>query len=225
MIRRAGGAAKHGMTCQMQQQGMAPRRAQDAVPLPPAPKRKPKPAPRRTCNAARQHSGGIQMREGGGGRRIGQIIGRHVDSLQGVQWGGRGANVGLGMVWTWCGHGVESGMGMCGWQVGQRPRPCMPRHAHGHANATRCHATCCLLCCFMPCPTLRKAACTPSLLTQRGSQQEAAQAHLHRGNGALLGGGNALLQLAQIRGQGGLVAHGRGDAAQQRRHLGVGLGG
>lgn len=32
---------------------------------------------------ARQHSRGIQVREGGGRRRIGQIIGRHVDRLHG----------------------------------------------------------------------------------------------------------------------------------------------
>ena len=32
-------------------------------------------------NAARQHRGGIQMRERRGGRRIGEIVGRHVDRL------------------------------------------------------------------------------------------------------------------------------------------------
>mmetsp|Transcript_1894 Transcript_1894/g.4937 ORF Transcript_1894/g.4937 Transcript_1894/m.4937 type:complete len:420 (+) Transcript_1894:579-1838(+) len=46
---------------------------------------------------------------------------------------------------------------------------------------------------------------------------------LHAGDGALLGGGDALLEAAQIGGQGGLVADGGGDAAQQRRHLRVGL--
>jgi hypothetical protein len=51
----------------------------------------------------------------------------------------------------------------------------------------------------------------------------AAAPHLHRSDGALLGGGDALLQLAQVRGQGGLVAHRGGDAAQQGRHLRVGL--
>ena len=47
---------------------------------------------------------------------------------------------------------------------------------------------------------------------------------LHRGDGTLLGGGDALLQLAHLGGQGGLVAHGRGHAAQQGGDLGAGLG-
>ena len=48
---------------------------------------------------------------------------------------------------------------------------------------------------------------------------------LHGRDGPLLGGRDALLQAAQVSGEGGLVPHGRGDAAQQSRHLGVGLGG
>ena len=32
-------------------------------------------------DAARQHGGGVEMGEGGGGRRVGQIVGRHVDRL------------------------------------------------------------------------------------------------------------------------------------------------
>ena len=47
---------------------------------------------------------------------------------------------------------------------------------------------------------------------------------LHRGDGALLGGGDALLQLAHFGGQVGLVAHGRRHAAQQRRDFRAGLG-
>ena len=46
---------------------------------------------------------------------------------------------------------------------------------------------------------------------------------LHRGDGALLGRGDALLQLAHFGGQVGLVAHGRRHAAQQRRHFRAGL--
>mmetsp|Transcript_14100 Transcript_14100/g.38107 ORF Transcript_14100/g.38107 Transcript_14100/m.38107 type:complete len:413 (-) Transcript_14100:656-1894(-) len=47
---------------------------------------------------------------------------------------------------------------------------------------------------------------------------------LHGGNGALLGGGNSLLEGTHICGQGGLVTHSGGNATQQGRHLGVGLG-
>ena len=47
---------------------------------------------------------------------------------------------------------------------------------------------------------------------------------LHRGDGALARGGDALLQLAQVGGQRGLVSDGGGHAAQQRGDLGVGLG-
>ena len=46
---------------------------------------------------------------------------------------------------------------------------------------------------------------------------------LHGGDGPLLGGSDALLQRAQVGRQRGLVAHGRGDAPQQRRYLRVGL--
>ncbi len=46
---------------------------------------------------------------------------------------------------------------------------------------------------------------------------------LHRGNRTLAGGSDALLQLAHFRGQVGLVAHGRGHAAQQRGNLRAGL--
>ena len=46
---------------------------------------------------------------------------------------------------------------------------------------------------------------------------------LQRGDRAAPGRGDALLQLAHLVGQGGLVAHGRGHAAEQRRHLGAGL--
>ncbi|KAH7467054.1 uncharacterized protein KRP23_11379 [Phytophthora ramorum] len=42
---------------------------------------------------------------------------------------------------------------------------------------------------------------------------------LHRGNGALLGRGNTLLQRTQVRGQRRLVAHSGRDTAQQSRHL------
>jgi hypothetical protein len=46
---------------------------------------------------------------------------------------------------------------------------------------------------------------------------------LHRGDRALLGRGDALLHRAHVGGQRRLVAHRRGDAAQQRRHLGARL--
>ena len=47
---------------------------------------------------------------------------------------------------------------------------------------------------------------------------------LHRSDRALLGGGDALLQRAHVGGERRLIAHGRGDAAEQRRHLRAGLG-
>ena len=47
---------------------------------------------------------------------------------------------------------------------------------------------------------------------------------LHRGDRALLGGGDALLQRAHVGGERRLIAHRRGDAAQQRRHFGARLG-
>ena len=71
---------------------------------------------------ARQHRRGVEMGEGGGGRRVGQVVGRHVDRL-------------------------------------------------------------------------------------------------HRGDRALGGRGDALLQRAHVGGERRLVAHGRGNAAEQRRHL------
>ena len=46
---------------------------------------------------------------------------------------------------------------------------------------------------------------------------------LHRGDGALAGGGDALLQSAHLGGQRGLVTNGRGHTAQQCGHLGTGL--
>ena len=42
---------------------------------------------------------------------------------------------------------------------------------------------------------------------------------LHGGDGALLGGGDPLLQGAHFRGQRGLIAYGRGHTAQQRGHF------
>ena len=78
-------------------------------------------------DAARQHGRGVEMGEGGGGRRVGQIVGRHVDRL-------------------------------------------------------------------------------------------------HRGDRALLRGGDALLQRAHVGGERRLIAHGGGDAAEQRRHFGARLG-
>ena len=47
---------------------------------------------------------------------------------------------------------------------------------------------------------------------------------LHRGDGALLGAGDALLQGAHVGGERRLVAHGGGDAAEQRGDFGAGLG-
>ena len=46
---------------------------------------------------------------------------------------------------------------------------------------------------------------------------------LHRGDRLALGRGDAFLELAHLVGQGGLVTHGRGHAAEQGRHLGAGL--
>ena len=46
---------------------------------------------------------------------------------------------------------------------------------------------------------------------------------LHGGDGALLGGGDALLQFAHFGGQVGLVSHGGRHAAQQRRDFRAGL--
>ncbi len=46
---------------------------------------------------------------------------------------------------------------------------------------------------------------------------------LHRGDRAVAGRGDALLQVAHLRLQGRLVAHGRGHAAEERRHLGARL--
>ena len=46
---------------------------------------------------------------------------------------------------------------------------------------------------------------------------------LHRSDRALLGGSDALLQRAHLRGQGGLVADGGGHSAEQGGHLGAGL--
>ena len=47
---------------------------------------------------------------------------------------------------------------------------------------------------------------------------------LHRGDRALVGRGDPLLQRAHVGGQRRLVAHGRRDAAEQGRHLGTRLG-
>ena len=47
---------------------------------------------------------------------------------------------------------------------------------------------------------------------------------LHGGDGALLGGGDALLQLAHFGGEVGLVADGRRHTAEQRGDLRTGLG-
>ena len=114
-------------------------------------------------NGARQHSGGVQVREGGGRGRIRQVIGGHVHSLfmmmesthvvtACLRWNPR-----LQQIW---------------------------QYADGRKRRT----------------------------------------HLDGRNGALGGGGNALLQATQIGGKGGLVADGRGNASQQGGHLGVGLG-
>ena len=47
---------------------------------------------------------------------------------------------------------------------------------------------------------------------------------LHGGDGAFLGGGDTLLHETHVDGEGGLVADGRGDTAQQSGDLGTGLG-
>ena len=47
---------------------------------------------------------------------------------------------------------------------------------------------------------------------------------LHRGDRPLLGRGDALLQGPHVGGQGRLISHRRGNAAQQRRHFRTGLG-
>ena len=47
---------------------------------------------------------------------------------------------------------------------------------------------------------------------------------LHGGDGAVFGGGDALLHLAHLGGKGRLVAHGRGHTSQEGGYLGAGLG-
>ena len=47
---------------------------------------------------------------------------------------------------------------------------------------------------------------------------------LHRGDRALVGGGDALLQRAHVGGERRLIAHCRRNTAEQRRHFGAGLG-
>ena len=47
---------------------------------------------------------------------------------------------------------------------------------------------------------------------------------LHRGDRALVRRGDALLQRAHVGGERRLIAHGRRNTAQQRRHFGAGLG-
>ena len=47
---------------------------------------------------------------------------------------------------------------------------------------------------------------------------------LHRGDRALTGRGNTLLQIAHVGGQGGLIADRRGNAPQKCRDFGPGLG-
>src|SRR5690606_3787558 len=47
---------------------------------------------------------------------------------------------------------------------------------------------------------------------------------LDGGDRALVGGGDALLELAHLGAQGGLVAHGAGHAAQEGGHFRAGLG-
>ena len=47
---------------------------------------------------------------------------------------------------------------------------------------------------------------------------------LHRGDRALVGRGDPLLQVAHLGGQRRLVADGARHAAEERRHLGAGLG-
>ena len=47
---------------------------------------------------------------------------------------------------------------------------------------------------------------------------------LQRRDGALLRGGDPLLEARHLGGQVGLIAHGRGHASQQRGDLGAGLG-
>ncbi len=46
---------------------------------------------------------------------------------------------------------------------------------------------------------------------------------LHGGDGALLGGGDALLHATHVSGQGGLVSDGGRDTSEQGGHLGAGL--
>ena len=61
---------------------------------------------------------------------------------------------------------------------------------------------------------------------RRGRVGEVVGGHvdrLHRGDRALVGGRDPLLQLAHLGGQRRLVADGAGHAAEQRRHLGAGL--
>ena len=65
---------------------------------------------------------------------------------------------------------------------------------------------------------------TQSLNNEKGKGGREGRVDLDGGDGSLPGGGDPLLHGAHVGGQGGLIANGRGDAAQQRRHLGAGLG-
>ena len=57
----------------------------------------------------------------------------------------------------------------------------------------------------------------------RGGISQIVSGHvdgLHRGDGALGGGGDTLLHGTHVSGQRGLVTYSRGDTTQQGRHLG-----
>lgn len=61
------------------------------------------------------------------------------------------------------------------------------------------------------------------LICWQGETSKAA-AHLYRGDGAVLGGGDTLLHGTHVCGQCRLVTHSRGDTAQQGGHLRASLG-
>ena len=61
----------------------------------------------------------------------------------------------------------------------------------------------------------------------RGGVGQIVRRHVYRlegGDGTLGGGGNSLLQIAHFRSQCGLITHRRRRTAEQRAHLGTGLG-
>jgi hypothetical protein len=62
-----------------------------------------------------------------------------------------------------------------------------------------------------------------ALFVRKHQTTESKISHLHRRNGTLLGGGNALLHGTHVRSKSGLVTDSRGNTTEKGRHLGTGL--